>query len=201
MRRITRAWEPIPLSRIGNDLSLGLFPALCGAVAAYYYAPEDADTMTAIILPMVWFFAGLLSVLVVREIVPFLIRVARGKPAKGRPRSLSRLDTTGIEAQLRTENLSQLNTVSFTNDAEEEEQFATELNAILERGGCFVSNIYQGGMTGLRKPKDVLIYLPDGGSPGLIQLHGLLIRAGYKSTTEEMGRIQACAIVVGPPTH
>src|SRR5437870_3318966 len=105
----------MPLSRIFNELCLGFVPALVFGVVAYTLAAEETDTMSEIVFPTVAFALGLVSVVIFREIIPFLWRAIRGKPARGQPRTLRDYDTTAIEAQLRTEKLPNLSTVAYRN--------------------------------------------------------------------------------------
>jgi hypothetical protein len=196
------ARRPIRLSRVLRDLLIGALPAAAAIVVASALAKDDSDTMNTVVYPGVAGIGMLIVVIVLLEVTPFLWRFVTGRVPGEAPRTLRHLDKQAIKAQLRTEHLSGQSWVCYTNDVEEEDNFALEISDLLDQCGWLMMKCGQGACGGyVKRPVDVEIYPPDGGSPGLTLLNELINRSGYRSVLREGGGIGHACIQIGPPTH
>jgi hypothetical protein len=204
-RRAIRAWQHPKWTSVYRALLVGILPSSVFAYVAYRGAPSDADVMRTIFRPAI---AGAMTLAIVVPgfgLVPFAWRFVRGTAPKESRRTLKHIDVSEVEALLRSEgppSKAHYTSVYFSNESEEEEDFAEDIQFLLERSGWPASEPCRGGFVGTKRPKDITIYLPDRAtSEALLQLHDLLIRHGYKSVLTEGSGIGFATIVVGAPTH
>ena len=195
-------WRRIRRAR-RHTAPLDWFAIVCamastGATVYYQYDHDEKGDMSTVIGAAAVGLGVFITLMVGWWAVRFGYRLVTGRAPRGSARTLDGLCTRKVEDSLREGIPPRPTGITVMFASKEVQDFAREIQQLLERCGWHVSG---DGFALGSESRDVEIYLPEGGNRGLVEFGKWLNAHGYKCTVHDGGPIEAAQMEVGEATQ